>query len=111
MLVLDFCTDSIVIWRFIGKIVMILKIVIPVLIILLGSLDLGKAVISGKEDDIKKAQGSLIKRIIYGVAIFFLVTIIQVIFGLVSDASAGSDETAPSTTNKCFQCIANNGEC
>lgn len=105
-MILDFCEDSISIWKFVGQIVNILKIVIPVIIILLGTLDLGKAVMAGKEDDIKKAQSMLIKRIIYGVAIFFVTTIVQVVFGLV----AGSGEDAD-TTNKCFQCVSSPKKC
>lgn len=106
MMILDFCADSINIWKFLGSIVNILKIVIPVIIILLGTLDLGKAVMAGKEDDIKKAQSILIKRIIYGVAIFFVTTIVQVVFGLVAGAGEDAD-----TSNKCFQCVSNPKKC
>ena len=57
-------------------VVSVFQFVIPVLLILFGLIDLGKAVIAGKEDEMKKAQGTLIKRIIYAVAVFFVVTIV-----------------------------------
>lgn len=77
-----FCADSASLWKFIGNIIYIIRIVIPVIIILLGTLDLGKAVIAGEDKKIKEAQKTFIKRLIYGVAIFFMFTIVEVIFGL-----------------------------
>lgn len=61
---LGFCTDSASIWQLLGRVVNIVKIVIPIIIVLFAMLDLGKAVIAGKEDDIKNAQKMLIKRLI-----------------------------------------------
>lgn len=105
MFILDFCSETKPIWGFVGQIVNILKIAIPIIIILLGTLDLGKAVLAGKEDDIKKAQGMLIKRLIYGVAIFFVATIVQFVFGLVGqDVSGGSGK-------QCFKCISKPSSC
>ncbi len=77
-----FCTDTALIWQFVGQILFILKIVIPVLIIILGAVDLGKAVISSKEEEIKKATGSLFRRFIAGVVVFFIPTLVGAIFGL-----------------------------
>ncbi len=92
----DFCTDTKPIWAFIGNIVLILQIAIPVIIILLGTLDLGKAVMAGDDKKIKEAQKMLLMRIIYGVAIFFVVVIIKFVFQLVG---AGTD-------NVCFTCVS-----
>ncbi len=98
----SFCGETKDIWRFVGNIVRILQIAIPAIIILLATIDLGKAVISGDDKKIKEAQKALISRIIYGVAIFFIVLIIQVVFGLV-----GGD--ADTTDNVCFQCVGFRG--
>ena len=95
----DFCGDTQPIWAFIGNIVKILQIAIPVIIILLGTLDLGKAVMAGDDKKIKEAQKMLLMRIIYGVAILFVVVIIQFVFGLVS----------ASTDNICFKCVSLGG--
>ncbi len=84
---MNFCTDTAPIWQFVGQILFVLKIVIPALIILLGAIDLGKAVISSKEDEIKKATGSLMRRFIAGVIVFFIPTIVGAIFGLFSGFS------------------------
>lgn len=100
----DFCSDSKVIWVFLGKIVNILQIAIPVIIVLLATIDLGKAVMAGEDKKIKEAQSMLIKRLIYGVAIFFVVTIVQVVFGLVADQGA-------TTNGLCFKCIDKPNNC
>ena len=63
-------------------IIPLIQIGIPIILILLGMLDLGKAVMASKEDEIKAAQKLLVKRLVYAVAIFFVVLIVQVVFGL-----------------------------
>ncbi len=63
----------------------LIQLGIPIILIVLGMLDLGKAVMASKEDEIKSAQKLLIKRAIYAVAIFFVVLIVQVVFGLLDN--------------------------
>lgn len=104
MQLLDFCSDSKPIWKFIGNVINILQIAIPVIIVLLGTIDLGKAVMAGEDKKIKEAQKMLLMRLIYGVAIFFIVVIVQIIFGLVADQGA-------STNSVCFSCVASPGKC
>ena len=55
---INFCTNTANIWQIVGYVLLIFKIVIPILLIIFGILDLGKAVIASKEDEIKKATGS-----------------------------------------------------
>ena len=82
-------------------IIPLIQIGIPIILIILGMLDLGKAVVASKEDEIKSAQKLLVKRCIYAVAIFFVVLIVTVVFGLVADNSAGAANEATSWT-KCW---------
>ena len=87
----SFCTETAGIWRFIGYIIHIVRIAIPIIIILLGTLDLGKAVIGGDDDKIKAGRKAFIMRIVYGVAIFFVFPIVETIFGLLgSDITTGN---------------------
>ena len=67
----------------IRKVIDLIKILIPIGLILFGLIDLGKAVIAGKEDEMKKAQGTLIKRVIYAVVVFLVVQIVIFATGLV----------------------------
>ena len=78
-----FCEDTVAIWKLIGLVINILKIAIPIIIVLMAMIDLGKAVMAGEDKEIKAAQKMLIKRLIYGVVIFFVVTLVQAAFGLV----------------------------
>ena len=97
----DFCKESANIWQLVGIVINIFKIAIPIIIVLLGMLDLGKAVMASKDDEIKAAQGLLVKRLIYGVVIFFVVTLVQLVFGLVggnSEATGGQI---------CWKCATN----
>lgn len=65
------------------------RIIAPILIILFGSIDFAKAVIAGKQDNMKKAQSDFIKRIIAGVAIFLIPTLVDIIMGLADIVWAG----------------------
>ena len=93
-----FCADTASVWQLVGNVIYIIRIVIPVIIILLGTLDLGKAVIAGEDKKIKEAQKSFIKRLIYGVEIFFMFTVVEVIFGLLGV------ETDKGDSKICWDC-------
>ncbi len=60
-----------------------IQYVAPVLLILWGSIDLVKSIIQGKEDDIKKSQKVLIKRIISAVLLFLLPMLVSTLLGLI----------------------------
>lgn len=79
----DFCSGLSQIIILLGNIIRLLQWIIPMGLILFGLLDLGKAVIAGKEDEMKKAQGTLIKRVVYAVAVFLVVTIVYFVMGMV----------------------------
>ena len=81
----DYCTKLKEPLKFIGQIVLIIKILIPVLIIAFGMLDFFRAIIGSKDDEIKKSMKSLVMRVLSGVIIFFIPTIVSAIFSLISD--------------------------
>ena len=72
----------------------IIQILVPIGLILFGAIDLGKAVISSDEKEIKGATGKLLKRAIAGAAVFFTVAIVNVVMGLVAKAGADSNKWA-----------------
>lgn len=100
-----FCAASQEIWNFVGKIVLVLKILIPVIIIILGIVDLGKAVIASKEDDIKKATNILLQRIIIGIVIFFVPAIVNAVFSLLDNYTKDAEKDA----RICINCITKSG--
>ncbi|MDD4036064.1 MAG: hypothetical protein PHS45_01915 [Bacilli bacterium] len=71
------------IFDFINAIIKLIKIFIPILLIIMGSLDLGKAVVAGDEKEIKAAQSLLVKRALYAVGVFFVSTVVNMLIGLV----------------------------
>ena len=82
-------------------IIPLIQIGIPIILIILGMLDLGKAVMASKDDEIKNAQKMLIKRCIYAAAIFFVVLIVQLVFNLLTTTK---DSDISSTSTKWSDC-------
>lgn len=74
----------------IDEILMYPKILVPIILILLGMLDFGKAVIASKEDQMKKAQETFVKRIIAAVAIFFIPVLVDLLMELADIVWAGT---------------------
>ena len=66
-------------------IVLIIQIVVPILLVVFGMMDLVKAVIAGKEDEIKKSQMTFVKRLIAGALVFFVFVIVKMLVSFVAD--------------------------
>ena len=60
---------------------------VPILLVIFGMLDLGKAVIASKEDEIKKGQQMFIKRLIAAIIVFFVFAVVRLVVGLTADNS------------------------
>ncbi len=65
------------------------RYIVPAIIIVLGSIDFFKAVVAGKEDEMKKAQRTFVKRVIIGVAVFLVPLLIKVIIWFANVAWEG----------------------
>lgn len=62
----------------------VIKIVIPVILIVYGMIDFGKSVMAGKEDEIKANQKLFIKRLIAAALVFFILSIVQLVLGIIN---------------------------
>ncbi len=82
-------------------------IVVPIVLILLGAIDLFRAVIASKEEDIKKNQQRLIKRVIAGIIVFLVPTIITVLLNLIG-VSNGWKKCWDNAKNQNFSTLFNN---
>ena len=71
----------------------IIQVVVPILLIVMGMLDLGKAVAASKEEEIKKAQTLFIKRFIAAIIVFLIVTIVQVFFNVMAQTGVVDEGT------------------
>ena len=70
-------SNKLIIWLI--NIMRWVKYIIPVIVILLGILDFIRAVMGDKEDDMKKAQGRFVKRLIAAALIFIVPFILEFI--------------------------------
>ena len=79
----------------------VIQVAVPVIFVIVGSLDLFKGIVAQKEDEIKKGQQAFIKRLIIAVLIFFIIVIVKLIVSVVAN---GSD------TNfvECIDCFLSN---
>ncbi len=83
MLFLDACEELSPLIGFVKAALGIIQIVIPIALIIIGTVDLGKAVIASDEKKIKESQMTLIKRAMMAVLVFLLATIVTFLMGVV----------------------------
>ena len=78
----------------------ILKVAIPIIIIILGIISLAKVIISDDQSMLSKTVSSLVMKIILGIFIFFLPTLISTIIGYIDDA-----DNVTSEYRACTECL------
>ena len=83
-----------------NTVISILQIAVPVILIIMGSVDFVKAISSQNEDDVKKAQGMFIKRLIMGALVFFIFVIVKLLISIIGGNTDG--------IWKCVECFVNN---
>lgn len=89
-----------------GKIINIIKIIVPILIIIFGSIDFAKVVISHDADELNKSISSFVRKLILGVVVFLIPTIINSIISFVGINSDPDKKFLP-----CTQCLTNDKKC
>ncbi len=104
----SYCSDTELLkaFKFLGRILSVVKIVIPLIIIIFGIIDFSRAVIASKDDEIKKSMKSLLLRAIAGVAIFFIPTLVNLVFQLIDDWSNYKTDYSV-----CSTCVTNPSKC
>ena len=60
-----------------------MQIVIPIILVVLCTLDLGRAVISSDDKENKKNLKRIVRRLVYAILIFFFITVVNLIFTMV----------------------------
>ena len=87
----DVCGGLLPLFKILRKgVLRIIWIGIPILLIVMGTVDLGKAVISSDDKEIKASTGRFVKRIVYAIVIFLMVTIVNLVMNIITD-NAGKD--------------------
>lgn len=81
-----------------------IQVLVPVILVIMSMVDLVKAVSSQKDDEIKKGQKVLIKRIILAAIIFLFVALVKLVISVVASASDTDSITS------CIACFID-GDC
>ena len=102
----SYCTGLKSSLRIVGEVINLIKIIVPLIIIGLASADLFKVLMNGKDDGIFKALKTVGTRVILGVFIFFVPSILEFGFSLVD--SWTNYETS---YKECVSCVLNVKEC
>lgn len=99
-------TNIQVVWRIINLLINIIMIGVPIALIIYGMVDLGKAVIASKEDEVKKATKLLGKRFLYAIGVFAVVWFVVFMFSTLSDLAKGTNnlEFDSSSWQYCWKC-------
>jgi hypothetical protein len=78
-------------------------VAVPVVLVIMGSLDLFKGISAQKEDDIKKGRQMFVKRLIAAALVFFVFVIVKLVVGFAADGTG-------SKIMNCAQCFIE-GKC
>ena len=92
--------------RLVGIFVSIIKIIVPIILIIMGSIDMAKAVVSNDHDAIQKNLIVFGKRTLAGVLIFLAPTVLLALFHLID----GMDDF-DSAYKTCVDCIFGDSTC
>lgn len=84
-ILVDTCNDLNAVVAIVSFILGIIQWVVPIILIVLGTFDLVKAVTAGKEDDIKKGQQTLIKRVIAAIIVFLVPLLVSILMGMIGN--------------------------
>ena len=69
-------------------VIKVLQLVVPIGLIIMGTIDMAKAVIAGEEKKMKEAQKPFIKRIIAAVIVFLIPIIVNMVLSFVTTGNS-----------------------
>ena len=69
----------------IGLIYKAIQIGVPIILIIVGMFDMGKAITQQKEDEIKKAQTLLLKKAVAAALVFLMFSLVSLLLGIVGN--------------------------
>ncbi len=105
---MNLCNDNMVVLvGAIKTVFTLIQVAIPAVLIILGTIDMFKAMTSGDEKKTKEARTTFIKRLIYAVVAFLIPFIVRVIFSFVGDTikvNNPEDMSAMSAYEQFFKC-------
>ena len=108
----DFCTDEGVkrVMYMAYIVITACKIIVPIILVVMGTIDMARAVIAQDDGALKKQAMTFAKRCIAAILIFMAPGIINGIFNMVIDGYEESTNN-PSEYKDCFTCLFNPNKC
>ena len=77
-----------------------IQVVVPILLIIFGMIELAKAITAQKEDEIKKAQSSFLKKLVLAVIVFLVFSIVKLVFNFAGGGDSGTDDSVWTCVNE-----------
>ncbi len=85
----------------------IIRIVVPLVLIIIGMVDMARAMIAKNQDEVKKAQQLLVKKAIAGAIVFLLLSLILWSVDILSSTSETDKDKG---IVECINALFNNGD-
>ena len=99
------CKDVAFIIRIIKYVITIVRWAIPIILIALVTFDLVKAMTQKSDDEMRKSTSTIVTRVVWAVAIFFVPLIIKWIFGMLGTTTK-SGLNGPADWVRCYNSIS-----
>ncbi len=94
--------------QFLGFLLFIIKILVPAIIIIMGFINLFKIIIESKPEEAPKYAKNIITRVIIGVIIFLIPTLVKFVFDVVDTTIYGG---MSNPLENCTNCILHTEDC
>lgn len=91
--------------KFSRSVVNVIKFFIPIILIIMGFLDFGKAVMANDEKAMSEGPKKFLKRIISAILIFFVVAIVQFIFNILGKSDSQGTYVDSGNLSDCLKCF------
>lgn len=89
------------VFKLVGYFIATVKILVPIILIGFAIIDFSKVILSGKDDDLKNAMTSVMRRTISGIVVFFVPTLVYYAVSLINN-SINRDDPYFNNCNKCI---------
>lgn len=80
-----------------------IRIGVPIILIIVGMFDMGKAITQQKEDEIKKAQQLLVRKAVAAVLVFLMFSLVSLVFSVATNTD---DETQKAQNTSMWNCVS-----
>lgn len=99
-----FCHDLSPLLKFLGDVILFSKIALPIVLIIIGFFDMGKAVVAKKGEDVKKHLTMFFRRCVVCVSFYFVPLVTMILFRFVGEFNYIIEESGMDV-DVCYGCL------